>query len=157
MSSGVSFIPSGTGRILPVFWLPAPKRSKVCRSFVTASSFSSPVYSSAAFAVNPFLYRLFRKRCDSITPSTVCFRMYCTGSPTIPFRQCEVLKCKTSSVLNMYCSPEYSSLYIYQIFPLPAKMPLSSIMICTLSDGMIHMSSALYSPPYFLRLNFLRT
>ena len=41
----------------------------------TASSFRSPVYSSVAFAVKPFLYRLFRNSCDASAPSTVCFRI----------------------------------------------------------------------------------
>ena len=102
MSRGVSFIPNGTGRIFPVFFAPLPNSSNDLTSASFAFSFNSPVYSSVAFAVRPLSYKLFINACDSDAPATVSLNICCTGSPVIPSKLNDVLKCITSSVLNTY-------------------------------------------------------
>ena len=59
MSSGVSFMPRGTGMIRPVFLTPLPKSSKASRKASFASWDIVPVYSRVAFAVMPCSYSLF--------------------------------------------------------------------------------------------------
>ena len=139
-----------------MFFTPEPNSSNDFRRFSFAFSSSSPVYSSVAFAVNPFSYRLFRTSCDLEAPATVSRRIFCTGSPVIPSNENDVLKCITSSVPNTYCFPCIGSVYTYHNRPTPANNPASSTTICTQLDCITHRSSILISPPYFFRLNTLR-